>query len=138
MTGGLYDVQDGFEEKGAWARAALTTGADGRYSFWSVLPVDYPVPQDGTAIKMLKATTGRSWRPAHLHFRIQAPGQRPLVTHIFDRTSKNLDGDAVFGVRPSLIADFKLQAPGQAPDGQVMARDFYTLDYNFVMTDALK
>ena len=135
---GLYDVQDGFEEKGAWARAALTTGADGRYSFWSVLPVDYPVPQDGTAIKMLKATTGRSWRPAHLHFRIQAPGQRPLITHIFDRTSKNLDGDAVFGVRPSLIADFKHHTAGHAPDGKAISRDFYTLDYTFVMTDALK
>ena len=135
---GLYDVQDGFEEKGARARAALTTGADGRYSFWSVLPVDYPVPQDGTAIKMLKATTGRSWRPAHLHFRIQAPGQRPLITHIFDRTSKNLDGDAVFGVRPSLIADFKHHPAGHAPDGKAISRDFYTLDYNFVMTDALK
>ena len=135
---GLYDVQDGFEEKGAWARAALTTGADGRYSFWSVLPVDYPVPQDGTAIKMLKATTGRSWRPAHLHFRIQAPGQRPLITHIFDRTSKNLDGDAVFGVRPSLIADFKHHTAGHAPDGKAISRDFYTLDYIFVMTDALK
>jgi hydroxyquinol 1,2-dioxygenase len=135
---GLYDVQDGFEEKGAWARAALTTGADGRYSFWSVLPVDYPVPQDGTAIKMLKATTGRSWRPAHLHFRIQAPGQRPLITHIFDRTSKNLDGDAVFGVRPSLIADFKHHTAGHAPDGKAISQDFYTLDYNFVMTDALK
>ena len=94
--------------------------------------------QDGTAIQMLKATTGRSWRPAHLHFRIQAPGQRTLVTHIFDKNSKNLDGDAVFGVRPSLIAEFKHQTPGTAPDGKNMARDFYTLDYNFVMTDALK
>ena len=135
---GLYDVQDDYEEKGAWARAALTTGADGRYSFWSVLPVDYPVPQDGTAIRMLKATTGRSWRPAHLHFRILAPGQRLLVTHIFDRNSKNLDGDAVFGVRPSLIADFVRHGPGQAPDGKTMTSDFYTLDYNFVMTDALE
>ncbi|NDG64403.1 MAG: hydroxyquinol 1,2-dioxygenase [Planctomycetes bacterium] len=135
---GLYDVQDGLEEKGAWARAVLTTGGDGRFSFWSVLPVDYPVPQDGTAIQMLKATTGRSWRPAHLHFRIRAAGQRPLITHIFDRTSKNLDGDAVFGVRPSLIADFKHQASGIAPDGKDMMRDFYTLDYNFVMTDAIQ
>ena len=134
---GLYDVQDGLAEKGMWARAALTTGVDGVYSFWSVLPADYPVPQDGTAIRMLKATTGRNWRPAHLHFRIQAPGQRPLVTHIFDRTSKNLDGDAVFGVRPSLIADFIHQDQGNAPDGKAMTGDFYTLDYNFIMTDAL-
>ncbi|MFN5700033.1 MAG: dioxygenase, partial [Betaproteobacteria bacterium] len=73
---GLYDVQDGFEEKGAWARGQLTTGADGRWRFWTVMPVDYPIPQDGTAIEMLRATTGRSMRPAHLHFRIVAHGQR--------------------------------------------------------------
>ena len=50
---GLYDVQDNFETDGPWARAVLKTGADGEYSFWSILPVDYPVPQDGTAIRML-------------------------------------------------------------------------------------
>ena len=131
---GLYDVQDDFEKNGPWARAVLTTGADGRYSFWSVLPVDYPVPQDGTAIRMLQATTGRSWRPAHLHFRLQAPGQRTLITHIFDKNSANLNSDAVFGVRPSLIADFVHQQPGTAPDGKQMGSDFYTLDYDFVMT----
>jgi hydroxyquinol 1,2-dioxygenase len=131
---GLYDVQDNIDTTGPWARAVLKTGADGRYSFWSVLPVDYPVPQDGTAIQMLKATHGRSMRPAHLHFRIQAPGQRLLVTHIFDRTSKNLDGDAVFGVRPSLIADFVSHKAGTAPDGKLMTKDFYSLDYDFVMS----
>jgi hydroxyquinol 1,2-dioxygenase len=130
---GLYDVQEDLDKTGPWARALLTTGADGVYSFWSVLPVDYPIPQDGTAIRMLRATTGRTWRPAHLHFRIRAEGFLPLVTHIFDRTSKNLDGDAVFGVRPSLIADFVHQAPGQAPDGKTLTRDYYTLDYDFVM-----
>jgi hydroxyquinol 1,2-dioxygenase len=94
------------------------------------------VPQEGTAIIMLSNTTGRSWRPAHLHFRVQAQGQKPLITHIFDRNSKNLDADAVFGVRPSLIADFVHQGAGTAPDGKVMSRDFYTLDYDFVMVPA--
>jgi hydroxyquinol 1,2-dioxygenase len=130
---GLYDVQDGFDEKGAWARAALKTSSEGTYSFWSVLPVDYPAPQDGTAIRMLRATTGRDWRPAHLHFRIQAPNMKPLITHVFDRTSKNLNSDAVFGVRPSLIADFVHQKPGVAPDGKNLDTDFYTLSYDFVL-----
>ncbi|MFM8344630.1 MAG: dioxygenase [Betaproteobacteria bacterium] len=130
---GLYDVQDGFEEKGAWARGQLTTGADGRWHFWSVMPVDYPIPQDGTAIEMLRATTGRSMRPAHLHFRIVAPGQRPLVTHIFDRQSAVLGDDAVFGVRPSLVADFVRHAAGTAPDGRAMPGAFCTLDYDFVL-----
>jgi hydroxyquinol 1,2-dioxygenase len=82
---------------------------------------------------MLRATTGRNWRPAHLHFRIQAEGQKPLVTHIFDRQSKYLDEDAVFGVRPSLIGDFVRHEAGQAPDGRAMTQPFYTLDYDFVM-----
>ncbi len=130
---GLYDVQTDLETNGPWARAVLRTDNEGRYHFWSILPVDYPIPQDGTAQLMLKATTGRTWRPAHLHFRIRADGFRPLITHIFDRNSKNLDGDAVFGVRPSLIADFIAQKPGKAPDGKVMDKEFYTLDYDFVM-----
>jgi hydroxyquinol 1,2-dioxygenase len=133
---GLYDVQQDLETNGPWARALLTADANGRYHFWSVMPVDYPVPQEGTAIIMLSNTTGRSWRPAHLHFRVQAQGQKPLITHIFDRNSKNLDADAVFGVRPSLIADFVHQGAGTAPDGKVMSRDFYTLDYDFVMVPA--
>lgn len=133
---GLYDVQEDLATKGPWARAKLRADAEGRYSFWSVLPVDYPVPQDGTAIHMLRATTGRNWRPAHLHYRIQAPGQRTLVTHIFDRHSKHLDADAVFGVRPSLIGDFKRHEGGQAPDGRAMSQPFYTLDYDFVMVPA--
>ena len=133
---GLYDMQDNIATNGPWARAVLTTGEDGRYSFWSVVPVDYPIPQDGTAIRMLRATTGRSWRPAHLHFRIRAAGQRTLVTHLFDRTSPNLDGDAVFGVRPSLVVDFVPQPAGTARDGRVMDRDYATLDYDFVMSPA--
>ena len=133
---GVYDVQDGFAEKGPWARGQLTTGEDGRWRFWSVMPVDYPIPQDGTAIGMLRATTGRSMRPAHLHFRIVAPGQRPLVTHIFDRHSQVLHDDAVFGVRPSLVADFLRHEAGTAPDGRVLSSPFCTLDYDFVLAPA--
>ena len=133
---GLYDVQDGFEENGAWARGQLKTGADGRWHFWSVMPVDYPIPQDGTAIEMLRATTGHSMRPAHLHFRIVAPGCRPLVTHLFDRQSPNLNHDAVFGVRPSLVTDFVRHEPGTAPDGRAMNQPFCTLKHDFVMVSA--
>jgi hypothetical protein len=58
------------------------------------------------------AAADRAMRPAPLHFRIVAPGQRPLVTHIFDRQSAVLGDDAVFGVRPSLVADFARHGPG--------------------------
>ncbi|HKX69364.1 MAG TPA: hypothetical protein VJN29_19280, partial [Intrasporangium sp.] len=32
-------------------------------------------------------------------------GHKPVITHVFDRESPYLDGDAVFGVRPSLVLD---------------------------------
>jgi len=98
--------------------------------------VDYPIPQDGTAIRMIRATTGESWRPAHLHFRITAPGLRPLVTHLFDRQSQRLSRDAVFGVRPSLVADFVRHAGGVAPDGREMGAAFCTLEHDFIMAPA--
>lgn len=56
------------------------------------------------------------------------------MTHLFDRNSPNLDGDAVFGVRPSLVVDFVPQPPGTARDGRVMDRDYATLDYDFVLS----
>ena len=112
----------------------MTADAEGKYHFRSIVAVPYAIPHDGPVGQMLNATGRHPWRPAHLHYRIRAEGFRPLVTHIFDRNSKNLDGDAVFGVRPSLIADFVRQQPGTAPDGKVMKDDFYTLNYDFVMT----
>lgn len=30
-----------------------------------------------------------------------------MITHLFDSESQYLDGDAVFGVRPSLIVDMR-------------------------------
>jgi len=46
-------------------------------------------------------------RPPHLHLWITAPGFKPLITHLFVKGGKYLDSDAVFGVRPELIIDFK-------------------------------
>jgi hydroxyquinol 1,2-dioxygenase len=58
-------------------------------------------------------------RAAHLHFRVTAQGLRTLVTHIFVRGDDLLDRDSVFGVRDSLVKDFKPQPAGTpAPDGR--------------------
>ena len=46
-------------------------------------------------------------RPPHLHFWITAKGYRPLITHLFVKGGKYLDSDAVFGVKPDLIVDFR-------------------------------
>lgn len=129
----LYDVQDP-EAPGMQLRATLRIGADGRYAFWSVKPVSYPIPDDGPVGDMLKASGRHPWRPAHIHFRIRAPGYQTVVTHLFAEGDPYLDSDAVFGVKNSLVAAFERREVGSvAPDGRTPARAWYALTYDFVL-----
>jgi protocatechuate 3,4-dioxygenase beta subunit len=62
-----------------------------------------------------------TFRPAHLHFRISAVGFAPLTTAIYVAGDPFLASDAVFGVRPSLVEDFRRDdASGTA----MLIRDF--------------
>lgn len=118
---GLYDVQhEGLNQ--AQARGVLTADRDGTFFFRSILAVPYAIPHDGPVGRLLEATGRHPWRPAHLHFMIKAPGYETLVTHVFRDKSEYLDSDAVFGVRQSLICDWKEQADGS-----------YLLEFDFVL-----
>jgi catechol 1,2-dioxygenase len=101
-TNQLYDVQDEDQPRGH-LRATFRTDRRGEYEFSSVLPVSYPIPDDGPAGQLLRSLGRHPFRPAHVHFMISAPGYRKLVTHLFLEGDKYLDSDAVFGVKPSLI-----------------------------------
>ncbi|KAJ4360825.1 uncharacterized protein N0V89_001392 [Didymosphaeria variabile] len=103
---GLYEQQDpGQPEMNL--RGRFTTGKDGKYRFYCLRPVPYPIPYDGPAGKILQALDRHPYRPAHIHFILTAPGYKPIVTQIFDRNSKYIGDDAVFAVKESLIVDFK-------------------------------
>lgn len=118
---GFYDVQYAQLDR-PQGRGVLTSGADGRFHFKTVVAEPYPIPTDGPVGAMLRATRNHPWRPAHLHFKIVAEGYETLVTHVFREGDRYLDSDAVFGVRESLVADWVKQ-----PDGS------YSLDFDFVL-----
>lgn len=118
---GLYDVQrDDLDT--AQGRGVLHADEAGMYRFHTVLAEAYPIPTDGPVGELLTATARHPWRPAHLHFRIEAPGYETLVTHVFREDDKWLDSDAVFGVRQSLIAPWVRRDDGS-----------YALHYDFVL-----
>jgi len=98
----LYDVQDENQPSGH-LRASFRTDTGGTYRFRTIMPVSYPIPNDGPAGQLLAAMGRHPFRPAHIHFMISAPGYRTLVTHLFLDGDKYLGSDAVFGVKPSLI-----------------------------------
>lgn len=129
---GFYDVQYRGQEE-AHARGRLRSLPDGSFHFRSVRAESYPIPYDGPVGRMLEALGRHPWRPAHLHFMIEAPGYDRLITHVFRSGDQYLDSDAVFGVRPSLIADWQQHEPGIAPDGTAMDVPFSTLDFTFVL-----
>jgi protocatechuate 3,4-dioxygenase beta subunit len=108
---GLYDSQKGDEMN---LRGVFRTDAQGRFHFRCVTPSFYPVPNDGPVGRMLVATGRHPMRPPHLHFWITAKGYKPLITHLFVKGGKYLDSDAVFGVKPELIIDFRKGKDGVA------------------------
>jgi hydroxyquinol 1,2-dioxygenase len=132
---GFYDVQyQGLS--GAQGRGMLHSLPDGSFHFRSITAESYPIPHDGPVGRMLKELGRHPWRPAHLHFMIDAPGYERLITHVFRDGDEYLDSDAVFGVRSSLIADWKRHEGGKAPDGTQMDTAFSTLDFTFVLNKA--
>lgn len=127
---GKYDVQLSAEPT-MKARGRFRTDAEGRYWFWSILPAYYPIPDDGTVGKMMRATNRGIYRPGHLHMMVSADGHVPLTTHLFVGGSPYIDEDAVFGKRDSLVVDFDRHAPGKAVDGREMAVPYHSASYDF-------
>jgi hydroxyquinol 1,2-dioxygenase len=130
---GLYDVQQLDKLGGAAGRGRFRTDGQGRYHFWTIKPTCYPVPTDGPVGEMLEAQGRHPWRPAHLHFRILAPGHRTLVTHIFDRDDRYLDSDAVFGVKDELVRAYEQRPAGIAPDGSRRDEPYALISYDFAL-----
>jgi hydroxyquinol 1,2-dioxygenase len=128
---GFYDVQySGGDLQG---RGWLSSGPDGGYRFWSVHPAPYPIPDDGPVGDLLTAAGRGPMRPAHLHFKVDAPGYRTLITHIFVAGDPYLDRDAVFGVKDSLIVDFAEQPAGPGPDGRDLDGPWTSVAFDIVL-----
>ena len=81
LAGALVEVwhagHDGiYDNQGYRYRGELVAGEDGGYGFQSVMPGHYP---------------GRVAQ--HVHFRVSAPGHRPLVTQLYFATDPAFGGD---------------------------------------------
>jgi protocatechuate 3,4-dioxygenase beta subunit len=121
---GFYDSQLPNSQE-LHMRGIFRTGPDGRYVVRTTRPVHYQIPTDGPVGRMLKATNRHPWRPAHTHFVVSADGYEPVTTHIFDSIDPYLKSDAVFGVKESLIVDFKTNDTGEV-----------TAEFDFVLKPA--
>ena len=133
-AGGLYDAQrPGYALDTPAMRARFVAGADGRFYFRTIVPRCYPVPTDGPVGELLRAGGRDAMRPAHIHFLLRAPGFEDVVTHVFVAGDPHLESDAVFGVKPSLIARLETRDESTWPDGTPAPPRWHRLAYQFVL-----
>lgn len=85
-------------------RGKVEADENGGLEFRSIRPVPYEIPKDGPTGHLMNEVLGRhSYRPAHLHFLITAPGFRKLVTQVYFEDDPYLETDAASGVKDDLV-----------------------------------
>ncbi len=118
---GRYENQDPDSQPEHNLRGRFVTDADGRFTFQTVRPGGYTLPDDGPVGQLARRLGMSLDRPAHIHFAISAPGYRRLVTSIFDGSDPAIGRDALFADKPALIGTFR------------PAEDGHSLDVNLVI-----
>lgn len=130
---GMYSGQDVDQPVGN-LRGRYRTDAKGDFAIRTILPVCYPIPTDGPVGHMLEAAERHPWRPGHVHFMLEMPGYRKLVTHLFTEGDPYLESDAVFGVKQSLQVAYEDRTAHDAVSAKVgMALPFKRAYYDFVL-----
>ena len=115
-------------------RCQLHVDAEGMFEISTTRPVPYEIPTDGPVWKSLVEPAQRSsWRAAHAHIIVTAPGYSKLVTELFDSEDPYLGADAVFGVRDALVGTFK-----SVQDVELLSRHGMKGDECLVMDVVLK
>ncbi|XP_014550256.1 hypothetical protein COCVIDRAFT_43167 [Bipolaris victoriae FI3] len=95
---GFYDVQYAGRE-GFDGRAVLSSDEHGDFHFKVIVPVPYPIPDDGLVGRLLAVLKRHQYRPSHMHFMALYLRRDPYET-----------SDVVFGVKELLIVDLQAAA----------------------------
>ncbi|KPA21294.1 Hydroxyquinol 1,2-dioxygenase [Shimia sp. SK013] len=133
---GFYDVQQRGVQPDFNLRGVFHTGEDGRYWFKAIKPRYYPIPDDGPVGQLLGMLGRHPNRPAHFHYLITLDGYQKLTTHIFDPDDKYIHSDAVFGVKESLMAEFKrIDDPAKVKE-HGFSDVYYDVEYDFVLAQS--
>lgn len=125
---GLYENQDASQADHN-LRGKFVTDENGRFDFWTVRMVGYPIPTDSVVGELLAAQGRHPFRPAHLHALIVKPGFKVLISQVYDPSDPHIDSDVQFAVTSALTGEFVRH---DEPCGDVPA-PWYSLDYTYRM-----
>jgi protocatechuate 3,4-dioxygenase beta subunit len=118
---GGYDVWDERQPEGNF-RGRIRAEADGSYEIQTMLPKPYTVPTDGPTGRYLEAIGQHPWRPAHIHFKVTAPGHQTLVTQLFFPDDPYLENDTIGAVKEALVRPVETHEDHLACDFDIVLR----------------
>jgi len=133
-SSGLYENQDD-QQPNMNLRGRFRSDSAGCYWFKTVKPHYYPIPLDGPAGSMLTALGRHNYRPAHIHFIASALGYEAVTTQIFDSQDPYLNSDAVFGVKDSLVSEFKQVSDPSVADRYGIPLGSWLVEFDFVLNE---
>ena len=119
---GGYDIWDPRQPPFNF-RGRFHPGEDGAYEFQTMVPKPYTVPTDGPVGRYLEAVGQHPWRPAHIHFKVTAPGHEKLVTQVFFPDDPYLENDTIGAVKPALVRPLARHEDGKS----------FTCDFDVVL-----
>jgi protocatechuate 3,4-dioxygenase beta subunit len=100
----------------------MLTDAEGRYVFRTVKPGAYPFRNQVN-----------SWRPAHIHFFVSAPGYRKLTTQINIDGDEYLHDDFAFATRDGLIPAVRRSTDEAVINDHGLNAPFAEITFDFVL-----
>ena len=109
-------------------RCQMQVLPDGTFELLTIRPKPYRVPTDGPVGDLLAASHRDAWRPAHYHIIVEAPGYTSLITEVFDAQDPYINQCAVFGVRESLIGNFRPESEAQVMERYQLRSPYLVLD----------
>jgi protocatechuate 3,4-dioxygenase beta subunit len=118
-------------------RGRFGVDEDGSYDFQTMVPKPYTVPTDGPVGGLLEATGQHPWRPAHIHFKVEAEGHEPLITQVFFPDDPYLDNDTIGAVKPALVRPLSKHENEEELTQRGLNAPFYTCEFDITLKPAM-
>ena len=132
---GGYDIWDERQPDYNF-RGRLGVDEDGSYEFQTMVPKPYTVPTDGPVGRLLEVTGQHPWRPAHIHFKVEAEGHEPLITQVFFPDDPYLDNDTIGAVKPDLVRPLSKHENEEEMARRGLDAPFYTCEFDITLKPA--
>jgi protocatechuate 3,4-dioxygenase beta subunit len=102
-----------------------------------MVPKPYTIPTDGPVGRLLEATGQHPWRPAHIHFKVEAEGHEPLITQVFFPDDPYLDNDTIGAVKSALVRPLSKHENEEELTRRGLDAPFYTCEFDITLKPAM-